>query len=104
MQERYTSKPRCEQQANAFAANLLAPLPLIYYYRCQSASDISQKFGLSAPAADIAWSDYLKWKHSSLFDVDIQLICYIAGYDSCINREIDEINHGNLSFDADRNV
>lgn len=97
--------PHCEQQANAFAANLLAPLPLIYYYHCQSASDISQKFGLSAPAADIAWSDYLKWKHSSHFDADIQLIYYIKDYDNYINnKKPDKKNHVKLILDSDTNI
>ncbi len=43
--------PHCEQEVNAFAAHLLAPMSLIYYYNCKNASDISQKFGLSAPAS-----------------------------------------------------
>ena len=74
--------PHCEQEANAFAAHLLTPMPLIYYYNCQNVSDISKKFGLSAPASEIAWSDYLKWQHEKYCDADIQMIQLIAHFDT----------------------
>lgn len=48
-----------EQQANFFASHLLAPRLVIHYSGCQSQSDVSQQFLISAEAATYAYQDYL---------------------------------------------
>ena len=47
-----------EDEANAFAACVLAPIPAIRRLRPRSASDIQRWFGLSGTAANTRWSEY----------------------------------------------
>lgn len=50
-----------EEEADYFAATLLAPLPLYKQLGIHSPADIQRIFGLSAEAAANRYSNYLKW-------------------------------------------
>ena len=50
-----------EQEANYFAAHLLAPQMAIHYARCKNESDVASNFDLSEEAARYAFDDYRRW-------------------------------------------
>lgn len=52
---------RAEREANLFASQMLAPRMAIHYSGCMCASDVLQKFKLSAAAAKYAFQDYISW-------------------------------------------
>lgn len=50
-----------EEEADYFAASLLAPLPAIKLLRAKRPADIRDWFGLSQTAAEYRWADYKKF-------------------------------------------
>lgn len=52
------STPVHEAEANFFASNLLAPRMAINYANCKNSRDVSNLFGLTFEASDIAFRDY----------------------------------------------
>lgn len=50
-----------EQEANAFASNILAPRMAIHYAKCKNAEDVSKIFQMSHEAAIHAFDDYRRW-------------------------------------------
>ena len=56
------SCPNLESEADIFAAELLAPLPLFDMFNIKSPEDIKHTFGLSNEASNNRWNDYKKWK------------------------------------------
>lgn len=50
-----------EQEANAFASNILAPRMAIHYAKCKNAEDVSKIFQVSHEAAIHAYNDYRRW-------------------------------------------
>lgn len=57
-----------EEEADYFAASLLAPIPAIRKCRASSVSDISRIFGLSGAAARYRWSEFLQNHECSELD------------------------------------
>jgi len=51
-----------EEEADYFAASLLAPLPAIRFLRAKRPADIRDWFGLSQTAAEYRWTDYQRTK------------------------------------------
>ncbi len=50
-----------ESEADYFAWNLIAPLPIMREMSIRSASEIKAKFGLSTQAAALQYDRYVKW-------------------------------------------
>jgi len=50
-----------EREADFFASNLLAPLPLFYMLNIKSPTDIRMTFGLSKTASENKFNSFLKW-------------------------------------------
>ena len=50
-----------EDEADIFASNILAPRIMIHKYRCETADQIHDIFGLSYEASNRALMDYRKW-------------------------------------------
>lgn len=51
-----------EQEANAFASNILAPRIAIYYADCKNAADVGKIFGLTMEASQYAFDDFRRWR------------------------------------------
>ena len=56
------TNPEYEQEADYFAAFLLAPLPLFKELNIQSPIDVQNTFGLSVEASMYRYKEYLRWK------------------------------------------
>jgi len=50
-----------EDEADYFAANLIAPFPLFQFFNIQTASDIRRTFGLSKEASTYRMQEYSRW-------------------------------------------
>lgn len=50
-----------DMEADYFAWNMMAPLPILREMHIQSAKEIEQTFGMSAQAAALQFDRYLKW-------------------------------------------
>ncbi|WP_148510132.1 ImmA/IrrE family metallo-endopeptidase [Hungatella hathewayi] len=50
-----------EEEADIFASNILAPRIMIHKYRCDTADQIHEIFGLSYEASNRALMDYRRW-------------------------------------------
>lgn len=51
-----------EDEADFFAWNLLAPLPIMREYGIQNAKQVQKRFGLSKQAADLHFARYVRWE------------------------------------------
>lgn len=51
----------CESEADYFAWNLLAPLPIMREMQITSAEQTMNTYGLSSQAAEIQWERYQRW-------------------------------------------
>lgn len=66
-----------EDDANTFASNILAPRVAISHFGCTTADEIHAKFGISYAAANIALSDYKKWKQGNKSKEDSDLTSWL---------------------------
>ncbi len=60
--------PYMEEEADYFAASLLAPIPAIRKMRAKSADDVRRWFDLSRTAASYRWAEYLQCKNQTVLD------------------------------------
>lgn len=58
----YGDNQHFEEEADYFAATLLAPFPLFCFFDIQSTIDIQDTFGLSCEASLYRFKQYMKWK------------------------------------------
>lgn len=56
--------PEFENEADYFAATILAPFPLYKLLNINSSFDTQNIFGLSVEASEYRYSQYLKWKYN----------------------------------------
>lgn len=50
-----------EQEADFFAWNIIAPLPILRLFNVQSAEEVQARFGLSVQAATLHYNRYCRW-------------------------------------------
>lgn len=73
-----------DKEANCFARNLLAPVPIRDEYRLQSINEICNCFDISEPAAGVVLrmnsNDHYYISRENYNDVNDRAYCYITGY------------------------
>lgn len=55
-----------EREADFFAWNLLAPMPLMREFGIQNPKQVQRVFGLSKQAADLCFQRYVRWERSHI--------------------------------------
>lgn len=78
-----------EREANAFARNILVPIPLYYYYTAKDAYSLQARFGISYDAAvariSLADKDYDCSKRLGLYDRFIKIYSAFKDKKKCTN-------------------
>lgn len=65
---------RSEREADYFAWNLIAPLPIVHTFQIKSSDDLCHIFGMSQQASEIHYNRYIRWSkknYRTAFDKDI---------------------------------